>query len=53
MDASWVEGLMSTCGWILRDEAGVVKWFGAKTYPPLQTSLDAEANAPLWAMFVL
>lgn len=46
---------MEACGveWVLRDEKGTVKWFGAKTYPWFQSALEAEAVALSWAMSCL
>lgn len=51
VDAAWNREL-ATCGvgWILRDSNGHARWYGAKAYPLLQSSMDAEAAWLLWAM---
>ncbi|CAA7030680.1 unnamed protein product [Microthlaspi erraticum] len=41
---------LCSVGWILRDEAGNGRWYGAKTYPSLISSLEAEAAALTWAV---
>ncbi|CAA7014572.1 unnamed protein product [Microthlaspi erraticum] len=45
----------STCSvaWILRDDARNGRWYGAKTYSSLISSLEAEAAALTWAMAVV
>lgn len=53
-DASWhVESGKCVVGWLVRDENGNVLWYGAKAYPKLQSSLQAEATTLLWTMSCL
>ncbi|KAL1192610.1 hypothetical protein V5N11_008677 [Cardamine amara subsp. amara] len=51
VDAAWKKDA-ETCGvgWILRDDKGKARWYGAKAYPVLLSSLEAEATALSWAM---
>lgn len=51
VDAAW-KANRERCiiGWILRDAIGTVKWVGAKAYPSLVSSLEAEATTLTWAM---